>query len=102
MDDWKAMNAIFYVMRTGCHWKALARSLGVASTVHDRFQEWRDAEAFQNMWKEGLLEYDAMKGINWEWQALDGAMTKAPLGGKKHRTKSYRQSEIRSKKKPDR
>ena len=57
--------------------------------MHDRFQEWRDAEVFQNMWKEGLLEYDKKKGINWEWQAMDAAMTKAPLGGKKHGTKSY-------------
>jgi putative transposase len=39
MNDWKAMNAVFYVLRTGCHWKALPRSLGAASTVHDRFQE---------------------------------------------------------------
>ena len=102
MDDWKAMNAIFYVMRTGCHWKALPRSLGAPSTVHDRFQEWRNAEVFQNMWKEGLLEYDKTKGINWEWQAIDGAMTKAPLGGKKHGTESHGQSKIRHKKKPAR
>jgi hypothetical protein len=47
----------------------------------------------------GLLEYDAVKGINWEWQAMDGSMTKAPLGGKKHGTKSHRQSKIRSQKK---
>jgi putative transposase len=28
-----------------------------------------------------LFEYDELKGIQWEWQAMDGAMTKAPLGG---------------------
>ena len=33
------------------------------------------------MWKAGLLEYDNKKGLEWEWQAIDGAMTKAPLGG---------------------
>lgn len=27
-----------------------------------------------------LLDYDGLKGIEWEWQAIDGAMTKAPLG----------------------
>jgi len=27
------------------------------------------------------LEYDELQGIQWEWQAMDGAMTKAPLGG---------------------
>jgi len=33
------------------------------------------------MWQAGLLEYDNEKGLEWEWQAIDGAMTKAPLGG---------------------
>jgi putative transposase len=28
-----------------------------------------------------LFEYDDLRGIDWEWQAMDGAMTKAPLGG---------------------
>ena len=42
MDDRKAMTAIFYIVRTGCQWKALPqRSLGASSTVHDRFQQWR-------------------------------------------------------------
>jgi putative transposase len=33
------------------------------------------------MWKAGLLEYDEAQGIEWAWQSVDGAMTKAPLGG---------------------
>jgi len=75
------MSAIFYVLRTGCQWKALPRSLGAPSTVHDRFQEWREAGLFEKMWIVGLMEYDKEKGIEWEWQSMDGAMTKAPLGG---------------------
>ena len=103
MDDWKAMNAMFYVLRTGCQWKAIPRSLGAPSTVHDRFQEWRKAGLFEKLWKEGLLEYDAEKGIEWEWQSMDSSLTKAPLGGgKKHRTKSYRQIKIRHKAKHSR
>ncbi|MEM3172283.1 MAG: IS5 family transposase [Candidatus Nitrosotenuis sp.] len=82
MDDRKALNAIFYVLRTGCQWKALPRSPGAPSTVHDRFQQWRDAGLFERLWKEGLLEYDARKGIDWEWQSMDCSITKAPLGGK--------------------
>ena len=31
----------------------------------------------------GLAAYDALNGIDWAWLAMDGAMTKAPLGGKK-------------------
>ena len=64
MDDRKAMNAIFYVLRTGCQWNALPRSLGASSTVHDRFQEWRKAGVFERMWKEALIEYDEKRGLN--------------------------------------
>lgn len=81
MDDRQAMTAIFYLLRTGCQWKALPRSLGAPSTVHDRFQEWQQAGVFERLWQAGVLEYDRVKGLNWEWQAMDGAMTKAPLGG---------------------
>ena len=83
MDDRKAMNAIYYLLRTGCQWNAIPRSLGASSTVHDRFQEWTEAGLFVEMWRSGLLEYDDLKGLDWEWQAMDGAMTKAPLGGEK-------------------
>jgi len=58
MDDRKAMNAIFYILRTGMQWKALPRSLGAASTVHDRFQYWLKAGVFERLWKERLIEYD--------------------------------------------
>ena len=83
MDDRKAMTAILYVLRTGCQWKALPRSLGAGSTVHQRFQEWVGAKVFKKMWKAGLLELDEKKGLDWAWQCMDGAMTKAPLGGEK-------------------
>ena len=32
-------------------------------------------------------EYDDVMGIVWEWQSLDGSMTKSPLGGEKNREK---------------
>jgi putative transposase len=94
MNDRKAMSAIFYVLRTGCQWNALPRSLGASSTVvYDRFQEWRKAGVFKRMWMiDGLLSiYDKKIGIDWKWQAMDGVITKAPLGGKRYGCKSYRQ-----------
>jgi putative transposase len=91
MNDKKAMSAIFYVLRTGCQWNALPRSLGASSTVHDRFQEWREAGVFNRMWIDGLSLYDKNNRIDWKWQAMDGVITKAPLGGKMYRCKSYRQ-----------
>lgn len=86
MENRQAMTAILYLLRTGCHWDALPRSLGAKSTVHDRLQEWERAGVFERLWKEALEAYDAKQGIEWEWQAIDGAMTKAPLGGEKHRS----------------
>ncbi len=80
-DDRKMLDGIFYVLRTGIQWKALPRQIGAGSSVHDRFQEWQQAGVFRKLWEAGLLEYDRVQGIVWEWQAMDGAMTKAPLGG---------------------
>ncbi len=74
----------FNLLRTGGQWKALsATGLGASSTVHDRWQQWIKAGVFARLWKAGLKEYDELAGIDWEWLALDGAMTKAPLGGEK-------------------
>lgn len=91
----QAMDALFFVLRTGCQWKALPRALGAPSTVHDRFQAWSEAGVFRRLWQAGLAEYDATVGIDWEWQALDGAMTKAPLGGGKNRCQSDRSGQAR-------
>ena len=77
----QCMDGIFYVMRTGCQWKAVPRVFGAPSTVHERFQLWRAAGIFEILWQHGLAEYDKVHGLDWEWQAMDGAMTKAPLGG---------------------
>ena len=38
-----------------------------------------------------IVRADKSVGINWKWQSMDGAITKAPLGGKKYRTKPNRQ-----------
>lgn len=90
MDDRQAMTAIVYVLRTGGQGKALPRSLGAASTVHDRCQEWREARVFARRWPEGWLRYEERQGLEWEGQAMDGAMTKAPLGGGKGGQESHR------------
>ena len=85
-----AMDAILFVLRTGCQWNALdATGICSSSSAHRRFQEWRDAGVFLNFWKQGLLHYDKLRGLDWSWLSMDGAMTKAPLGGAKNRPQSY-------------
>jgi putative transposase len=84
VDDRKAMDAIFFVLRTGCQWNALnATGICSSSSAHRRFQEWTAAGVFVNLWAQGLQEYDELKGLDWEWLSMDGAMTKAPLGGER-------------------
>ncbi len=76
----QVFEAILYVLRTGCQWKALpAERFGSASAVHKRFLEWEAAGVFEALWRAGLAEYDQMRGIAWGWQSIDGAMMKAPL-----------------------
>ena len=89
-DDRKCLSAILFVLRTGCQWNALnATGICPSSTAHDRFQQWVKAGVFLKLWALALEGYDELKGIDWSWQPMDGAMTKAPLGGGKNRPKPY-------------
>lgn len=87
VDDRRVLAGILFVLREGCRWNALDYTgLCSSSTAHRRFQEWQRAGVFRELWKLALEEYDELKGLDWEWLALDGAMTKAPLAGEKKRS----------------
>src|SRR5262245_3080558 len=101
VDDRKAMDAIFFVLRTGCQWGALdATGICSHSAAHRRFQEWTEADVFVALWEQGLVAYDALQGIDWAWLAMDGAMTKAPLGGEKGGQESDRPRQNRHEAQP--
>jgi transposase len=94
--DRVCMDAIFFVLRTGCPWKALDATIFCpGSTAHDRFQEWVQAGVFLRLWSQGLEEYDQLRGLDWRWLSMDGAMTKAPLGGEKGGQKPHRPGQTR-------
>src|SRR5262245_65524000 len=68
VDDRKAMDAIFFVLRTGCQWGALdATGICSHSAAHRRFQEWTEADGFVAVWAQGLVGSAAL-------QAFDGAL----------------------------
>lgn len=86
VPDRNAMDAILLVLRTGMQWQALkATGLCHPSSAYRRFREWLATGVFHQFWRQGLLAYEALEGIDWSWLALDGAMGKAPLGGEKNR-----------------
>jgi putative transposase len=85
-SDRAVINAIWYVLWTGCQWKALHRDwFGVSSSVvHERFQKWRQMGIFEKLMKR-MAQYYAREcsGISWKWQAMDSKNSAAPLGGEK-------------------
>src|SRR5262250_349187 len=99
--DRRCADAIFYVLRTGCQWAALdATALCPHSTAHDRFQQWVAAGVFLKLWQAGVEQFDELKGVDWRWLSMDGALTKAPLGGEKNRRQSYRSGQGRGQTQP--
>jgi transposase len=101
VPDRDAMNAILFVLRTGCQWNALsATGICSCSSAYRRFREWTDAGVFLELWRRQLIDYDRIKGIEWEWLAADGAMTKSPPRRRTNRVQSHRQSQVRGQAQP--
>ncbi|HSG42302.1 MAG TPA: IS5 family transposase [Anaerolineales bacterium] len=77
------LNGIWYVLWTGCQWKAIHRSWfgACSSVIHERFQTWRKAGIFNQVLFEMVQFYAARLGIGWEWQSIDSGTRPAPLGG---------------------
>jgi putative transposase len=81
-DDRACLDGIFFVLRTGCQWNALRETdLCPSSTANDRFREWVRDGTFERFFHGGVEAYDELVGIDWRFLSMDGAMTKAPLGG---------------------
>lgn len=83
IPDRVVLNAIWYVLWTGCQWKALKREwFGVsASTAHARMQLWQEMGIFKAILTEMVKFYQKRRKIGWKWQAIDGKNCPAPLGG---------------------
>lgn len=83
VSDRAALNGIWYVLWTGCQWKAVHRDwFGVSSSVlHERFQTWQSQGIFGKlMWAMATM-YQQERAIGWEWQSIDSKTAPAPLGG---------------------
>ncbi len=81
-DDRAIFDGLIWLARTGSQWSELPRRFGPKSTVHERFSEWVAHGALERAWAVLLRAYDAELGLDWEWQAADGCIVKAPFGKK--------------------
>jgi putative transposase len=75
------LQGIFYLLKTGCQWKAIPRCFGPSSTIHDHFQRFVSSDLFFKGWLHALEKYDRYVGLALREQSFDCAHIKAPLGG---------------------
>lgn len=76
-----ALDGIIYQMRTGCQWNVLPKEFGDDSSVHRTFQRWIHKGVLDRIWAVLIEQCDELGGVDWQWQAADGAMGKARFGG---------------------
>lgn len=76
-----ALTAMLFRLRSGCQWNRLPRDLPDDSSVHRTFQRWVRLGVFDRIWATLVEACAGLGGVDWEWQAADGAMGKARLGG---------------------
>jgi transposase len=78
------LDAIIFRMRSGCQWNHLPKKeFPDDSSVHRTFQRWIEKGVLDLIWEEMIAECEELGGVDFEWQAADGAMGKARFGGTK-------------------
>ena len=51
LSDREFLEAVLYVIRTGCPWRDLPEELGYWHAVYMRFRRWEDRAVWSNLWK---------------------------------------------------
>ncbi|MDW8213234.1 MAG: hypothetical protein RMJ55_06740 [Roseiflexaceae bacterium] len=78
MPDRQAMGAMFSVLAPVANGRRRHAAWARPGAVHDRFRERSCPGGFARRWRARLLMDAAQVGSAWAWQAMDGAVTKAP------------------------
>lgn len=81
IDPRAALDAILFRLRSGCQWNQLPKEFPDDSSVHRTFQRWVRLGIFERLWARLVEACDELGGVDWEWQAADGMLGKARLGG---------------------
>jgi len=76
-----ALDAILFRLRSGCRWNPLPERFPDDSSVHRTFQRWVRAGVFERIWAVLVERRAELGGVDWEWQAADGMLGKARMGG---------------------
>lgn len=80
VEDWRVLNGIFYILRTGSPWRDLPKRYGPYTTVYNRFKRWAKA----GVWLR-IFEALAAKSLQ-SLHLIDSSIVRAhqhAAGGKK-------------------
>ena len=80
-DPREMLNGIIFRLRSGCQWNRLPKELGDDSTIHRTFQRWVGTGVLHRMWGALVEGCEELDGVDWEWQAADGAMGQGTFWG---------------------
>ena len=82
IDQRAALDAMIFRVRSGCQWNRLPEAYPDDSSVHRTMQRWIGLGVLERIWAVVQEACEDLGGCDWEWQAADGAMGKARLGGR--------------------
>ena len=79
----RVVNGVVFRMRSGCQWNRLPERFGDDATAHRWFQRFVKDGVLEQLWAVLVRECGELGALDWRWQAADGCMGKARLGGEK-------------------
>jgi len=80
-DDRRTIEAIVYVLVTGCRWQDLPREYGAPTTAWRRLKRWSEAGIWERIWRAALATLDQQGQLDWTIAFLDGSFVPAKRGG---------------------
>jgi transposase len=82
-DDRRTLDAILYVLRTGCRWQELPAAYGAPVTAWRRLRTWQEQGVWQRIWQTLLASLDAQHRLDWSTAFLDGSFVPAKKGARR-------------------
>lgn len=80
-SDKRCLEAIFYVLETGCKWKDLPAYFPAKSSVHQRFQQWSRDGSLSSIFEHLVRTLRRRKKLSIQEGFIDGSLVPAKKGG---------------------